>query len=171
MSRRTTNQEGFVNFPTHLRNTNEGGTFVRLIVREKEKNTEWMQCIGGYNFFFMDESYCGNDVDGSFIGNYTNPDEWQKKYLEFERNIFPNYANKETKIRTEKSYGEMGEFLSCYCLCVMTIGSTGWTGVRENGDEWICGYDDLTQEGKKLYDSIKNLYENCEILLLTFVDT
>lgn len=173
MNRRTTIKKGFINFPMHLPNTNEGGTFVRLGVREKNEtqfDDLWMVCSGGYNAFFMDESYIGNDIDGSFeIEDYSDL-SWIEKELEFERKIFPMYKMEDSK--NDEYHGKMGEYLSNHWLCMMTIGSTGWTGRNEQDKEWICTYNDLTDEGKTLYDSMRNLYgDNCEILLLTFIDT
>jgi len=166
MERRTTNQRGMVNFPIHLKNTNEGGTFVRLGVREKEEtdfNDLWMICSGGYNVFFMDESYQGNDKQGSFdIGD--NFEDWNERYIKFEQEIFPFYKDGE-----KRSFHD--EFVSPGWLSITTIGSTGWTGQREDESEWICGYEDLTEEGKQFYDILKRTYPNCEILLMTFLDT
>jgi hypothetical protein len=177
MNRRTTHQTGYVNFPTDRPNTNEGGTFVRLIVREKQEtqfDDLWMQCSGGYNQFFMDESYIGTDARGTFVlPDLEGPElieEWPKAQDEFDRDIFPNYHA--PKDGWEKRYGSMGEYLSCPCLAVITLGSTGWTGHNVEGDDsWICTREDLTPEGKAVYDGMVNLYPNCEVLLLTLIDT
>lgn len=167
MERRSTKQNGMVNFPTHLKNTNEGGTFVRLGVREKEEtefNDLWMVCSGGHNPFFMDETYQGNDKSGSFdIGDF---EDWNERYIKFEQEIFPYYKN--CRIPNPTFYDE---YVSPGWLSVTTIGSTGWTGMREDGSDWVCTYDDLTEDGKHFYDILKKTYPNCEILLMTFIET
>jgi hypothetical protein len=36
------------------------------------------------------------------------------------------------------------------------------------GDDWICNFRDLTNEGKKLYYSLRKLHNESEIRILTF---
>lgn len=57
-------------------------------------------------------------------------------------------------------------------LCIMTIGSTGWSGYSDKaGTYWTCTFDDLTEEGKRLYKAIQALYPDCKLYLQTFLDT
>jgi hypothetical protein len=164
--RKTTNQRGMVNFPTHLKNTNEGGTYIRLGVREKKEtdyNDLWLVCCGGYNNFYMDGSYQGNNIRGSFEADYNI--NWDSLQTIFEQEIFPFYGGS----KEERSFEE--EYVSPNWLSITTIGSTGWTGTREDGSDWICGYNDLTEEGKQFYDILKRTYPDSEILLMTFIDT
>ena len=51
-------------------------------------------------------------------------------------------------------------------VCSITLGSTGWS----NG-EWRCTYDDLSADGKALYDTMRRLYPTCTLHLATFLDT
>ena len=47
----------------------------------------------------------------------------------------------------------------------------GWfdqTIETKNGDQWYANFRDLTNEGQKLYYSIKKLHNNKEIRILTF---
>lgn len=175
LRRRTSAQRGLVNFPVHLRNTGEGGTFVRLYVREKDDH-DWMMCCGGRQTFCLDESYIGDDSNGSFedpvLSKETDSlEERDEKYNSFFRRHFPFYGETK-KFRPKIRPKHVSEFDSFPCLAVMTIGSTGWTGTREDESDWVCTYEDLTDEGKVFYDSVRNLYgENCELFLLTFIDT
>ena len=39
---------------------------------------------------------------------------------------------------------------------------------KSNGEDWICNFQDLTNEGKKLYYSLRKLHNESEIRILTF---
>lgn len=39
---------------------------------------------------------------------------------------------------------------------------------KSNGEDWICNFRDLTNEGKKLYYSLRKLHNESEIRILTF---
>ena len=173
MKRRTNEQRGFVNFPTNRKNTNEGGTFVRLGVRDKIRNKfddDWMLCCGGQNQFMMDESYIGDDINGSFEFDYEKMsiiDDYNNAQNKFYNTHFPKKKKKE-----DEQLSWVDEHVSPRWLSMSTIGSTGWTGNNEDGTDWICTYDDLTEEGKVLYNTFKKLYgDNCEVILMTFIDT
>ena len=57
-------------------------------------------------------------------------------------------------------------------LCVITLGSTGWSGWNdEAGHYWKCSYDDLTSDGKALYQHILALYPEGKLTLQTWLDT
>lgn len=61
--------------------------------------------------------------------------------------------------------GPKPEYESIPVLMAMTIGATGWS------NQWVCTFDDLTQEGKELVEMAKRLYPNGDVRLLTFLDT
>lgn len=57
-------------------------------------------------------------------------------------------------------------------LNITTLGSTGWSGWDKAKEcYWRCSYEDLTEEGKRLYDLIKSLYQGCDLYLQTWLDT
>ena len=151
MDRRSKTSRGYVNFPVDSekwKSSGEGGMFIRLVVAEKKDipfDDLWMVCCGGYNYTTLDESYQVDDLG--------NPEEYH----------FPNINNYEGT--DESRYDSVGY------LAALTIGSTGWSGW--NGDEhWHCTYEDLTLEGKQLYDSLKALYgDKYQVLLQTWLDT
>lgn len=48
----------------------------------------------------------------------------------------------------------------------------GWSkfsyNLKSGGEDWICNFRDLTNEGKKLYYSLRKLHNESEIRILTF---
>jgi len=68
---------------------------------------------------------------------------------------------------------EAGAYVSRPYLAAIVLGGTTWTEqtVSADGERWHCQYDDLTEEGKALYQQIAKLYPDCDLHLLTFVDT
>ena len=76
-------------------------------------------------------------------------------------------------LNDERYHNDTGlEYLSRPCLATLTIGSTGWSGFdNEAGETWICTEDDLTVEGRELLASLRKLYEGCEVVLTTWLDT
>ena len=160
-SRRSKAVRGFVDFPINdpsYENSNEGGMFVRLVVDDSSEDP-WIVCCGGYCGFDYDEEYMGDD-----LGNQQD-------------HHFPNLAD--TLPRTHSpSEGwdkpwEKVDFGSVAYLAVINLGSTGWSGMKKDtGEPFLCRYENLTAEGKELYDLIKKLYEGKGTLYLqTWLDT
>jgi hypothetical protein len=154
---------GFVNFPREIHpSTGEGGCFVRLVVLDPTLTSldKFIPCCGGYNGFFYDETFLGDDV---LDRTYPSDDEPDKVYFEKLNERSKRHA------KCEKRYfpreGDM-KYYSEEFLAVLTIGATGWSS-----SDWVCKFEDLTLEGKELYSSLEKLYPGCEIRLLTFLDT
>jgi hypothetical protein len=76
-----------------------------------------------------------------------------------EEEHFP-YINSE-----EEDMDSLQRYRSIEYLAVITMGSTGWSG------EFRCTYDDLTDEGKELYNNIQKLYPTGKLVLQTWLDT
>ena len=158
---------GLVNFPVDkYENSHEGGVFVRLVVIDTEGDKEfmnrWIPCCGGFNEFFLDECFLGDDLQDRTYPTEDAPSEmWQERedrLAKCTERYFPNLKSVDSD-----------DTLSCISLgflCVMTIGATGWSSSK-----WVCTFDDLTPEGTALVESLRKLYEGCEIRLLTFLDT
>jgi hypothetical protein len=181
--------------------TNEGGMCVRLVVIDSKVEKAWeinqvnhdkltpkekweledqtkkleqekfMRCCGGWNRFIYDETFIGDDVHPTRtyneIGNEVDPATdfhfpfLKKRHLDYR----PRAKAAGPKMEAEN-------FISTDYLAVLTIGSTGWSGFNKNkGEYFICKYDDLTEQGKSLYDSIKKLYPQGTIYLQTWLDT
>lgn len=160
-ARRSKQVRGFVDFPINdpaYKNSNEGGMFVRLVV-DDPNNDPWGVCCGGYCSFDYDEEYMGDDLG--------NPEAYH----------FPRMA--ETLPHSYSSAAgwdkpwEQTDFGSVAYLCVINLGSTGWSGWNEEkGEHFLCRYENLTAEGKELYNMIKKLYEGKGTLYLqTWLDT
>jgi len=161
---------GFVNFPTDtIKSSGEGGCFVRLVVIDTKGDNKymnrWIPCCGGYSNFFMNECFLGDDLT---IRHYPDDDDDQsawgiraRKLSECTSKYLPDL--KESFDITSDSYMQ---YVSRSFLCVMNIGATGWSS-----SEWVCTFDDLTADGKVLVESLRKLYDGCEIRLLTFLDT
>lgn len=153
MNRRSSAVTGYVNFPIddpNYTNSREGGMFVRLVVMDKSMGNGWMQCCGGDNLCLYDEDFVGSDGG------------------EDEATLFPR-MNDDIKSDDLDFYTK---YMSYPFLAVLTIGSTGWSGWNDfEGRQFVCTYNDLTEKGKRLYDSLKELYKGCELRLLTWLDT
>jgi len=136
---------GHVVFPhddPRYSNTGEGGLFVRLVVKEaKEYDERWVNCCGGTHQIQMDEILLGGSARD-----------------------FP--SQRRTGIDDHDRY------LSVPCLATLTIGSTGWSGYHEAiGTYWMCHFEDLTEDGRALYNLIGKLYPGHKIELQTWLDT
>lgn len=161
---RTHEVVGFVNFPVHLPNSGEGGMFVRLVVIDREDfNDRWPPCCGGYISFHMDESYVGDDSDQVEPELSDIPKDCTAEYLY----PFPDLTNPELKGPDEHL-----KYMSISYLAVINMGATGWShDWAETGKPWLCTYNDLTADGKALYDQIQKLYPGLELRLQTWLDT
>lgn len=160
---------GFVNFPIdRIESSGEGGCFVRLVVIDPRVQSafeeKYMPCCGGDQNIFLDESFLGDDLFDNTYPSDDNDLSWKdrdRRYSEVEARYFPNLKNLD-----ENTYRDAYRFVSIPFLCAMTIGATGWSS-----GEWVCTRNDLTPEGLALVDMLEKLYPNCEIRLLTFLDT
>lgn len=154
---------GFVNFPIDkIESSGEGGLFVRLVVIDNNPyENKFIPCCGGYQNFFMDESFLGDDLLDEQLKNIdSQPKGIDENFLRSQNDerYFPNINNHDEEF-------ERVRWLSRDFLAVLTIGATGWS------DSWRCSFSDLTDEGKALVETMKILYPGCEIRLLTFLDT
>ena len=168
--RRSEEHAGCVNFPVNdplYRNSKEGGMFVRLVIEEDPGNPT-LVCIGGQNQSAMDESLIGTD---DFQGNHQT---WQEARRELERQTLRHFPDSEEDYEIgERSQVTSRRHRSVNYLAVLTLASTGWSGYddREPGGYWICQYENLTQEGRALYDGLKTAYPGARMTLQTWLDT
>ena len=178
MNRRSTHTNGWVNFPVdhpEWQNTNEGGMFVKLVVCDNRNfDNRFGICCGVNVWDQITEQLIADDrrpmpEDCFGLEHYANEEEFVRAYddevrkkREWEEYHFP-YINE--KHPTDRSY------TSRPYLASIVMGSTGWSGYRDGVGLWHCGYNDLTEEGRALYDNIARLYPSCNLHLLTFLDT
>lgn len=171
--------KGYVNFPVddpEWECSKEGGMLVRLVVYEPE-NQNWMQCSGGYQHVYYDQDLLTDDTTGRW-STPVDPEEQDPETLM--RAMMEDQKNREDLEEKHFPHVNTGfefnanlyekRYMSRPYLCVMTMGSTGWSGTNEEG-YWYCTYDDLTPEGKELYNALSKLYENCVVELVTWLDT
>lgn len=169
MNRRSSEVRGWVKFPTSSEefvNSKEGGMFVRLVVIPNSWDV--LSCAGGYCHVLYDESYIRDDSrvrhEGEIPETMEGWDAYQKADTEYQKFHFPNLD------------GDLGKYIDQYLstayLATMVLGSTGWSGFSQTRGYWYCTYEDLTDEGKALYDKIQSLYEGTGVLYLqTWLDT
>lgn len=151
MDRRSKSVSGWVNFPVNdskYEHTQEGGMVVKLIVLEDaDSESDFSMCFGASPSNLYGETVVGSD-----------------KGLK-EQDLYPN-------IFSENNISEIVRSASVPLLASVTLGTTGWSGYdNQRGDYWICQYEDLTREGKALYDQLGQLYGNHHIHLITVLDT
>jgi hypothetical protein len=168
-ARRSKEVRGFVDFPINdplYKNSGEGGMFVRLVIAENDENRYWGVCCGGTQSFLYDEVLLGDDVIRDL--------DVSESVVSFSEGFpsenfhFPNLRN----VFSEPP-GKLDPYLSIPYLSTITLGTTGWSGWNEDKGEYFrCRYENLTAEGKGLYDLIKELYEGEGTLYLqTWLDT
>jgi hypothetical protein len=173
MNRRSSEVQGWVNFPVDhpgWRNTKEGGMFVKLVVCDDRDFDEKLGvCAGVHVHDVLSEVLVNDDQrpypthfdvqedDPRAIEKITEVYEKQREWDEYH---YPHMHDAEDRHYCSRSY-----------LCSMVLGSTGWSGYDDNLGLWRCTYDDLTEEGKSLYNTIQWLYPGCKLHLLTFLDT
>jgi len=167
MNRRSKKINGYVNFPVNdpaFKNTGEGGMFVRLVVWYDQ---DWMTCCGGGNHVIYDECLVGTreDVDAQTIER-----DFEKELKLIDKQEERNFPH--INEEPQEPFTHLERFISIDYLAALTIGSTGWSGFDEKiGRYWTCTYEDLTEDGKALYDAVQKLYDGCKLELLTWLDT
>jgi hypothetical protein len=155
--------KGFVNFPTHLESTREGGMYVRLVVLDTEgdKNWKhkWMSCCGGKQTCSIDNVFIGDDLTDLSLPLEEDTFSWELREDYLNRIKWKYFPNLEDDL-------DPYQYDSRSFLAIVLIGSTEWSR-----SDWVCTFDCLTDKGKELVESLKLLYTGCELRLLTFLDT
>jgi hypothetical protein len=157
---------GFIHFPLPDKMMNKienGKTFVYLIAFDSEDLSNRAYELSNLRLvkpcdvvsddisFFKHKPKSNMSVDELIKAN--------TKEQEVESIYFPNVSDED----------ELKSLMSVpltTCICV------GWSDytyeLREDMGFWVATFHDLTNEGRKLYYSIKKLHNNKEIRLLTF---
>jgi len=152
MKRRdATAQTGYVKWPIHLKNTNEGGMFVYAVIPYVE---DFEMCAGVPSVcLLMSESLVEEDPEAGDLSEVGWPlqNEW-----------FP---------RAEMDGCGCDQFLSVPLLAAVCLGSSGGSFFDdEHNQHWFCKMGDLTWEGINLVTRLENLY-GTSAKLLTWLDT
>ena len=182
---------GYVNFPVNdqeYKNSGEGGLFVLLVVPD-EWPVDFMECHGNTNYVMYNENLVGADVEEE-----CDCDECESLVLVglerrgVEHYHFPSMDEREFNYRPHIHDGgkrlhfplikvdapkfNPDPYLSVSYLAIVNLGSTSWSGWNEEkGNYFVCTYNDLNEEGKTLYNSIKTLYPKGKLVLQTWLDT
>ena len=168
-NRRSLEVRGNVKFPTgnpRYKSTNEGGMLVRLVVLDPYYS--YMVCSGGFNPISMDESFIGDDqlclCQLCRTGEFTIESRRCDKFS----HTFPRFDLP----RDDNDYYNHSRYESILYLAVLTLGSTGWSGWDVIDEKlWVCTYEDLTEQGKGLYNSLALAYPDQKLILQTWLDT
>ncbi len=188
---------GFVIFPTgdpKFDHTGEGGLYVQLVAIPS-RDYDFMVCDGGGVQVLAQGNLVGDDVTSlpplpekpkpgrkgmgwfrwrtnSTLGQ---PDTDQRlrdyqEQLDRRRTMLAQiYYPGRVKIYdvppTKKS-------LSIDYYAIVTLGSSGWVGYNREADRyWTCSFDDLTDDGRKLYSTLQTLFGDTAYLALqTWLD-
>ena len=140
--------EGFVNFPpTASPNviTLKTKTLVYLVA------FDWSNVTGGSTILAnLDLKINGEFISDDVNGIQVRPDS--------------NVSQKNTYLKNGKSVPLVTSICLGWCENSFKIKQDG-TNLEQ---EWFCTFRDLTNEGRKLYYSIKKLHNNKEVRILTF---
>jgi hypothetical protein len=178
MNRKSTDVEGWVNFPVNdpvWKNTFEGGMLVKLVVCDnRDFDTQFGVCCGATVFDILSETFVGDDKCSqpkAPIVDESDP-EALLAALTAEQNAQEEWAARHYPRHAYASVQGFERYTSRPYVAAMVIGSTGGSGSRvEDHETWVCTFEDLTDEGKALYRQLQKLYLGCDIHLLTFLDT
>lgn len=143
--------DGFVNFPPNLPNViiERNKTLVYLVAFDWT-NISGSESILSNTNIKLNAKLISDDVNGiAYINN--------------------NVSNAPTQIYFPKSRTSI-PFVTSICI--------GWSEssykIIQDGStfeqDWFCTFRELTNEGRKLYYSIKKLHNNKEVRLLTFTN-
>ena len=160
----TEDNSGFINFPRddsrHFTSKNVGKTLVYLIAFENKKinnkdiSNVYIEMPG---LFSSDDVLNRPEVDYSL--SIDGLFDSQKENDAYDRYYFPN-INSESELIKSKSI----ELISSICI--------GWANVtyefKNQNKFWTATFQDLTNEGGRLYYSMKKLHNDKEIRILTF---
>jgi len=141
---------GFVEFPHHsaksIKTIDSGRTNIYIIAYDEnaEQMIQMLKPVG---------CFCGDDMSLR-----QNPISDSEQLIEQLKNN--DVELKDFYFRDGKSFNIISNVL------------IGWSSLTYEylyrNDPWCCTFRDLTNEGKKLYYSMKKLHNNSEIRILTF---
>lgn len=169
-ARRSTDVRGFVNFPVQksdYEHTQEGGMTVLLLVVDPY-DKQFSPCFGPSIHTHLHEVLIGDDQPATRC-----KDENCSSCRGYPDEMYPLSSNEHEHFPKLHDDLEKGvKYISREYLTAIHLGSTGWSGYNLSKDRyWSCVYDDLTENGKQLYDLISLLYRDCTLILQTWLDT
>ena len=159
MNRRDgTANSGFVDFPTYLVNSNEGGMWVVAVCKLDPNKTQ--SAMATLPFLNHPNSFCGTDT----IPNYDVVDSEGNQSFPLEKSWW--FEVRWHSEDGDARYSNTTQRLSCAVL----MGNSSGSWRYPDGAPWRCTVKDLTKEGKRL---VKLLSQLCgePVTLMTFLDT
>lgn len=193
MNRRKLIQSGMVNFPMGAEtNTHEGGMYVRLYVMDTDDGIG--ECCGTNTFEEFQDVFVGADITkaAQIAAEAVISEQWFVEDVSIENKPYADRSveelaemNKayEDLFEMEKTLTQESRAAVCACdergyqtsyalVANILMGSTGWSGSNKTGEIYfICEYQDLTSDGKAVYDMMQKAYPTCKLALMTFLDT
>jgi hypothetical protein len=142
---------GFVSFPHHtarsIKTLDCGSTSIYLIAFS-ESPEQMVQDI-------------------KLVGNFAGDDVMPRSYPRLSTSIEDNIQNLKSIYNSQKDF-----YFSNNSFSVISQALIGWSKYSyeytDRMDPWVCTFRELTNEGRKLYYSLKKLHNDAEIRLLTF---
>ena len=158
---------GFVNFPLEGKMINRletGKTFVYLVAFDSQDVSNNAYELSNLRLL-LSGTFIADDISMRSrpkISGKMSIDELIKNKLkddEYDNLYFPNSLNKD-------GLKKLMSIPMITCICM------GWSDytfdIKEDLGFWSASFRDLTNEGRKLYYSIKKLHNNKEVRILTF---
>lgn len=156
---------GFVNFPSNnliFTKLDTGKTFVYIVAFDAVDLTNKPYELSNLHLI-MPGSFVGDDINQRpKVKNQMTIDDLiddQIKNDEYDKVYFPNFTGQ----------AELKKIMSIpmtSCICV------GWSDftfeIKDRIALWGASFRDLTNEGRRLYYSMKKLHNNKEVRILTF---
>jgi hypothetical protein len=146
---------GFVFFPLDgpkITVLPDNKTIIYIVAFEPTSNKSSLSSIN----ITMPGDFISDDVVERMILNDVVKSDVMKN--EYDSIYFPNVLNENIKER----------IVSISMVAAISIGWSDNAYEFKNGTPWRATFRDLTEEGKKLYYSMKKLHNNKEIRILTF---
>jgi hypothetical protein len=181
LARKTQEASGWVNFPLQDPRyccTGEGGMVVKLVaVDEAEASApeHFARCFGAHVHDVLGALLAGDDrrprprdvateeMDRATLMAAIDQEERAQRHW---------LAHHYPSLHGPGQLSDAGRLISREYLAAIVVGTTGWSGCeRETGEFWHCRYQDLTQEGRRLYEQLRTLYPHATLHLLTYLDT
>lgn len=161
----TEDNNGFINFPRvsskHLVKLETGKTFVYIVAFDPQDVT--------------DKPYDLSNIRMLMPGSFVSDDMSQRPPIKSDISIDDLVDNQEEHDKYDKSYfphlkSEANDkLMSIPMISSICVGWSEYTfEVKDHMGLWFASFRDLTNEGRKLYYSMKKLHNTKEVRILTF---
>ena len=156
-----------VNFPVDTESTYEGGMYVRLWVMPRKNSG---LCCGTSTSELVNDIFLGTDTTKKLKAKHDKISvaKWAMAIQAKDISRATRLDQKlEQKILNKfVSRDESKRYWSHSLAASVLMGSTGWSN-----SEFTCTYEHLNKKGRAMYDLFKSQYSDCDLHLLTFLDT